>query len=74
MVRIVVDAAEMVEMSLMSKGRGAWLCANSPRCIDLALKRRAFERAFKRELDESSLQALRAESARQAEAAEGVGG
>lgn len=28
-------------------GRGAWLCRNSTTCVDLAVKRRAFERALR---------------------------
>ncbi|MHB1510767.1 MAG: YlxR family protein [Acidimicrobiales bacterium] len=29
------------------KGRGAWLCAASPACLELASKRGAFSRAFR---------------------------
>ena len=32
-------------------GRGAWLCRDSPACIDLALRRRAFERALRGPVD-----------------------
>ena len=28
-------------------GRGAWLCAGSPACIDAAERRKAFERALR---------------------------
>ncbi|MGA0894368.1 MAG: YlxR family protein [Ilumatobacteraceae bacterium] len=39
-------------------GRGAWLC--SVRCLDEAIRRRAFDRAWRRSADRGSLEGLRA--------------
>jgi predicted RNA-binding protein YlxR (DUF448 family) len=41
-------------------GRGAWLCENSPSCVDLALRRRAFERALRGPVDGAQLEQVRA--------------
>jgi predicted RNA-binding protein YlxR (DUF448 family) len=41
-------------------GRGAWLCAGSPRCIDLADRRGAFGRALRGAIRQDAINALRA--------------
>ncbi|MBI1844883.1 MAG: YlxR family protein [Actinobacteria bacterium] len=41
-------------------GRGAWLCAGSPACIDLAGKRKAFSRALRGPVGQDSIESLRA--------------
>lgn len=44
-------------------GRGAWLCAGSLACIDLATRRNAFQRALRGSVTERSVASLRAEQA-----------
>jgi len=39
-------------------GRGAWLCANNTRCLQQAIKRRGFERAWKRPVSATTHQAI----------------
>ena len=36
-------------------GRGAWLCAGSPTCLDRAVRQRAFDRAFRAPVDPEGL-------------------
>ncbi|MCL6104726.1 MAG: YlxR family protein [Actinobacteria bacterium] len=40
-------------------GRGAWLCKNSPSCIDLAIKRKAFSRALRGSVKLESIEQLK---------------
>ena len=40
-------------------GRGAWLCASSPDCLEQAIRRRAFDRAFRRPVDPAAAAGLR---------------
>ncbi|MEO9223413.1 MAG: YlxR family protein [Acidimicrobiales bacterium] len=42
-------------------GRGAWLCDSSVPCLDSAIRRRAFTRAFRSDVDERGLEALRSD-------------
>ena len=39
-------------------GRGAWLCRDSVRCLDDAVRKHGFERAFKASIDAGDLQQL----------------
>jgi predicted RNA-binding protein YlxR (DUF448 family) len=39
-----------VTWSESSAGRGAWLCADSPECIEKAKRRKAFSRALRTEI------------------------
>ena len=39
-------------------GRGAWLCRDSIGCLDDAVRRHGFERAFKASIDARDLQQL----------------
>ena len=43
-----------------SAGRGAWLCRDSPGCIDRAQQRKAFERAFRGPVDHGQVDGIRA--------------
>ena len=47
-------------------GRGAWLCAESEQCVDLAERRRAFPRALKAPVDEDEVRTLRTKVAERA--------
>jgi predicted RNA-binding protein YlxR (DUF448 family) len=42
-------------------GRGAWLCRDSPACVELADRRRAFSRALRLPITPEAVAALRAE-------------
>jgi predicted RNA-binding protein YlxR (DUF448 family) len=52
-------------------GRGAWLCAGSHDCLELAVKRRAFERALRAAVGDAALTTLRKDFVRQFPAARG---
>jgi predicted RNA-binding protein YlxR (DUF448 family) len=43
----------------VAPGRGAWLCAGSMDCFDLAARRRGFERAWRHTVDRAALDDLR---------------
>ncbi len=55
---MVVDGEGRVVRGLGRPGRGAWLCAESPGCLDQALRRRSFERAFRRPMVEGATDGL----------------
>ncbi|MBX3314842.1 MAG: YlxR family protein [Actinobacteria bacterium] len=40
-------------------GRGAWLCRASPTCLDLAIRRGGFARAFRTSIDPAHVEELR---------------
>jgi predicted RNA-binding protein YlxR (DUF448 family) len=42
-------------------GRGAWLCRDSAACVDVAQKRRAFERALRGPVGAGAVDGLRQE-------------
>jgi len=44
-------------------GRGAWLCAGSRRCLELAQRRQSFSRALRTAVSPAALVALRGELA-----------
>jgi predicted RNA-binding protein YlxR (DUF448 family) len=48
-----------LELGRALPGRGAWLCADDIRCLEVAGARRAFERALKGPVEESSIDVLR---------------
>ena len=43
-----------------TRGRGAWLCAGSPRCLEQAIRRGAFERALRKQVEPSAVEGLNA--------------
>ena len=47
MVRVVRLGDGSLATGRTLPGRGAWLCRDSPACVDLADRRRAFERALR---------------------------
>ncbi len=59
LVRFVVTADGEVREGRTLPGRGAWLC-RSPACLALAIRRRAFARAFRRPVAPEALSALQA--------------
>jgi len=58
LVRWVLASDGSPRCSRTAAGRGAWLCADASGCLQLALKRRGFERAWKRPIPTSTTQAL----------------
>ena len=40
-------------------GRGAWLCLEKPECLDEAVRRHGFDRAFATPVDADDVQQLR---------------
>ena len=48
----------MPVFSRTAPGRGAWLCITSNSCLEQAVKRHGFQRAWKRPVDTTTSQAL----------------
>jgi predicted RNA-binding protein YlxR (DUF448 family) len=59
MVRVVRTPDGELSVGVGLPGRGAWLCEKSPSCVDLALRRRAFERALRGPVDAAQLDKVR---------------
>lgn len=51
------DEEPKIDMSFKAQGRGAYVCKNRS-CVENAVKRRAFERAFGRRIKEEVIEAL----------------
>ena len=56
----VVRVGEALQVGRTLPGRGAWLCAGSPSCLDLAVRRRALGRALRGPVGEAGLDQVRA--------------
>jgi len=54
-----LDGGSLV-VARSSAGRGAWLCRDSPGCIDQAERRKAFERALRGRVDHGQVDEIRA--------------
>jgi predicted RNA-binding protein YlxR (DUF448 family) len=59
-VRIVRSDDGSLAVGRTLPGRGAWLCDASPTCLDLALRRKAFGRAFRAPVSDGAPESLRA--------------
>jgi len=59
-VRIVRSDDGSLAVGRTLPGRGAWLCADTPSCLDLALRRKAFGRAFRAPISDGAPESLRA--------------
>ncbi|MGH9070176.1 MAG: YlxR family protein [Acidimicrobiales bacterium] len=59
LVRIVRSRADLLEVGRCLPGRGAWLCAGSPTCVDLAERRSAFSRSLRGPVEPSAIAHLR---------------
>ena len=57
MVRCALTPAGTATLSRTAPGRGAWLC--SPACLDRAVTRKGFERAWRQPLRAGALDGLR---------------
>jgi predicted RNA-binding protein YlxR (DUF448 family) len=58
LVRCVLTPDGHPVVSRTAAGRGAWLCAPSGPCFELAVRRRAFDRAWKRPVSSEVLDEL----------------
>ena len=56
---MVRTAAGDVVVGRLLPGRGAWLCAGSSACVDLAARRNAFSRALRAPVGPDAISALR---------------
>ncbi len=59
MIRVVRNPDGSLAVGRTLPGRGAWLCRDRPACVDLAARRKAFERALRGPLAADSVAALR---------------
>ena len=57
--RVVRQADGRIVLGPSSAGRGAWLCAGSSECFDLAERRDAFSRSFRTRVSPEAVSALR---------------
>jgi len=60
LVRVVRSADGALAVGRSLPGRGAWLCAGSDACLELAERRKAFTRAFRAPVGIAAMNALRA--------------
>ncbi|MBA2752449.1 MAG: YlxR family protein [Actinobacteria bacterium] len=61
LVRVVRGEGGSIIVGPSSSGRGAWLCAGSSACLDLAQRHDAFSRAFRTRVSPEAAAALRDE-------------
>ena len=61
MVRVVRLGDGSLATGRTLPGRGAWLCRDSGECLDVACRRRAFERALRAPLAAGSVDRLKQE-------------
>ncbi|HEV2758913.1 MAG TPA: YlxR family protein [Acidimicrobiales bacterium] len=47
LVRVVAEPGGGLAVGRTRPGRGAWVCAGSPACVDAAERRKAFDRALR---------------------------
>jgi len=59
MVRVVRSAEGVLSVGTGLPGRGAWLCRDRPDCVDLAIRRKAFERALRGPVDLAEVEKVR---------------
>ncbi|MDP8976849.1 MAG: YlxR family protein [Actinomycetota bacterium] len=59
LVRVVSDGSGRIVIAPSSAGRGAWLCAGSAHCLDLAERRDAFSRSLRTPVSPEAVRALR---------------
>ncbi|MEL7210028.1 MAG: YlxR family protein [Actinomycetota bacterium] len=59
LVRVVRRGDGSLSVGRTLPGRGAWLCAGSTECLDEAIRRSAFSRAFRAEVAADDAESLR---------------
>ena len=57
--RVVRTAGGGLSVGRSLPGRGAWLCAGRPECVDLAGRRKAFAKALRAPVEAPAVEALR---------------
>lgn len=63
LIRIAFDGESLtVDKSGLKDGRGTYICRNSD-CINMAVKKRAFNRTFKRNFEQATIERLAEEVA-----------
>ncbi|MBV8985547.1 MAG: YlxR family protein [Acidimicrobiia bacterium] len=63
LVRYVRTPDGMLAEGRTLSGRGAWLCRESPACVEAAVRRRAFGRALRAEISPHAIEPLRENAA-----------
>jgi len=63
LLRVVVASDGQVIFSRVAAGRGAWLCNPPDACLELAEKRRGFDRALRQPLGAGALDGVAADVA-----------
>jgi predicted RNA-binding protein YlxR (DUF448 family) len=58
-VRFVRTPDGMLAQGRTLNGRGAWLCRESPECVEVAVRRKAFGRALRGEIHPEAIERLR---------------
>jgi predicted RNA-binding protein YlxR (DUF448 family) len=58
--RVVRVAGGQLRVDPNGPGRGAWLCRESPACLQDAARRHGFERAFRAPVEAGAVERLRA--------------
>ncbi|MGO9148910.1 MAG: YlxR family protein [Acidimicrobiales bacterium] len=61
LVRVVHAGEGALAVGAGPDGRGAWLCRDSPGCVELADRHRAFSRALRHPITPKAVDQLRAE-------------
>ncbi|MGO9206944.1 MAG: YlxR family protein [Candidatus Limnocylindrales bacterium] len=61
LVRVVHSGEGALAMGAGLKGRGAWLCRDTPGCMELAERHRAFSRALRHPISNEAVDQLRTE-------------
>lgn len=69
--RCTLGADGVARIDRAAPGRGAWLCRGSMECFDRAVRRRGFERAWRRPVAAAAVEQLRALLAEQGTALSG---
>ncbi|HWI04948.1 MAG TPA: YlxR family protein [Acidimicrobiales bacterium] len=64
LVRVVAVPGGGLATGRALPGRGAWLCAGSPACIEAAERRKAFDRALRTTVEREAVDALKTTLAR----------
>ncbi|MGA3354005.1 MAG: YlxR family protein [Acidimicrobiales bacterium] len=59
LLRVVCDADGALVLGTGLPGRGAWLCRDSPGCVELAARRRAFSRSLRAQVTAEAVDDLR---------------
>jgi predicted RNA-binding protein YlxR (DUF448 family) len=59
LVRLVAEPGGGLAVGRTLAGRGAWVCADSPPCVEAAARRKAFDRALRTPIRADAVEGLR---------------